>query len=181
MTLQPHAFLFAAFSLVLSTSGFAQTSQVVAPKFAEYSVTFPEHPKTTPMQTVARDGQDIQAIRVEVLQGSTLLRAEFAPTNPGLRQQINKEFALAGLKQYALHNGIEHPEFFYEKSTLGPTARLRGTKILNRDGKDIAITIETRFYYGDSSVLSTYAAAPSTEYPSQRITRFLDSVRATSR
>lgn len=52
-----------------------------------------------------------------------------------------KDDALKRLTLYAKHNGIQAPVFRWEMGPMGPTASMRGTKILENKGVPTAVTL----------------------------------------
>src|SRR5690606_35645547 len=114
----------------------------------------------------------------EVSDRGGLRRAEFYLLPDESLAQIDEDFAIQTMQEYAQYNGLLYCEYAYKEDDRGRIATLRGIKSLtDPHGVSRPITFVGHTYYGDSSVLAIVVAAPSDMYPTAAIAEFLLSVR----
>jgi hypothetical protein len=168
--------------LLLSLIGFlpgpaSANDAVFAPGGSDFSVTFSAKPVVTEFETITTDGKTVVGKRAELRTESGFQRAELLPMPPGFSDAETKESVTERAKQYAIHTGLTAPEFHWSITAHGKKLSMRGTKILQDRGQAKAVTYETVFWYGRSSLLALYVGAESTKYPTSSITQFLNSVK----
>lgn len=83
------------------------------------------------------------------------------------------------LKDYAINNGFDHPEFQRSENELGTQITLRGYKTLKDEKKTERHLIMTAHIYSkENNILILYAASEAKDYPTAEITKFTNSVKA---
>jgi hypothetical protein len=148
-----------------------------APAFSEFSVTFTQQPNIIDIGTSA-GATPIQGLRAEVIiaNSRSFQRAEVVSA-ASLSRATTKEQAFAQLKVYADTTGLKYPEYSWEITPLGPKGGVRGTKFITNRDQQIAVTYNTVYYFGHSTMMALYVGCPATSYPTDEIARFLDSIR----
>lgn len=132
---------------------------------------------TQDFEVVLSDGVAHKGVRAEVWNGNSFLRAEALPMPSGFGQSQTKESAIAGLREYAKQNGLTGPEFKWEHTVSGWRASVRGTKMLENAGKQVAVTYEALNYFGEASLFVLYVGGFSESYPPGQVVEFIKSIR----
>jgi hypothetical protein len=150
---------------------------VFGPPFSDFAVTFMAEPLIQDFEVVLSEGVAHKGVRAEAWNGNSFLRAEALPMPSGFGQSQTKESAIAGLREYAKQNGLTGPEFKWEHTVSGWRASVRGTKMLENAGKQVAVTYEALNYFGEASLFVLYVGGFSESYPPGQVVEFIKSIR----
>ena len=139
---------------------------------SEFVVSFPEKPVVKTLFSDA--GSSLQA---ELYLGNlSFLRAESQRMTDAVIKRLHEaddsELAKVPL-DYAANIALKNPTVVVTRTEFGRCAKLRGYAKVN----DTAIYYEVYFYVGKTDVIGLYVAAPSGQYPTPAILRFLNSLR----
>jgi hypothetical protein len=146
------------------------------PEFSEFSVTYPSEPKALVMAFTGNDGVDAEALHTMVIEGYSVLKAEFIPVlDSSILDAQSDEQIRSQMLDYARHNGLKVSHASVEQKNGIRIAVLRGTKLQGAD--KTPVTYFNKTYYGRRSMLMVYTAAPSELYPTKETKNFLDSVK----
>jgi hypothetical protein len=153
-------------------------SQTFSPPGCEFAVTFPSEPNI--VSAVVPGFGDVP--EAEISDDRGLMRANcISISTPGPAQTMpyyqDRQLLLRTVHAYAEQNGLGNVSYFHDIIDLGVRVRARGTKQL--DGR--WITYETVWFVSPRSLMSLTVGHLSESYPTEEITRFLDSVTRTDR
>jgi hypothetical protein len=144
--------------------------QLFSPPGCGFAAVFPSQPKITSL-TLSGFGEFPEA---EIDDDRGLMRANcISVSNSGsIIFYRDPEFLMQALQAYVQQNGIGNITYRHDIIDLGVRASARGTKQL--DGR--WVTYETVWFVSPQSVMSLTVGHISQSYPTQEISRFLDSV-----
>ncbi len=147
---------------------------------SEYTVSFPNKPTIQRIYTGETEG--LQAELILAKEGG-ILRAEFVPlSTEQARSLINltdeaqkalNENRIKMALEYAKSIGLSRAAAEIEDDSRGWCVVVRGYK----DIDDIPVTYETKFYYGNRSVMSLTTASSSRRFPTPSMSKFYESLK----
>ncbi len=169
-------FIFAGFSRSPERPGHSARAGIVSgPPGSEFTVRFPQDPKTTHLTAYGGGVGSVAVERMEFEDEVGLLRAEFIPYGPGFPGIPDKDAAFAALRKWGEGNGLSIVQLEWEDTALGKCASLRGTKVLESDAGSEAVTYSSRMIVGARSCLTLSVGGRSSSYPFPGALEFLGS------
>lgn len=160
----PAIFSILIFSL-LSTEAFGDT--YFSPNNCEFSISFPSHYE-------AQYGYGPSGGRFDVAswaQRGSFLKAECAVIN---RPDTLQEYVRNTLTQAAKAFGLYGFTVTFSDKNAGKIATLTGYKNI----EELNVTYQISFFAGPRTALIVYTGAESRRYPTQEISRFINSVES---
>lgn len=120
----------------------------------------------------------MEIAQLEQVDHKGFVKSEFTALGDESTLILNRNTADSILNQYALSNGLDHPEFRREENELGIHAYLRAYKTL-KDEKlnERHMMMEAHFYCKGNNILALYVMSEAKDYPTPEIIRFLNSIK----
>lgn len=101
--------------MALTTSAaWGDDETLFAPQFSDYTVIFSGKPTIGEFETVTADGDTIKGLRAEFRAPDCFQRVEVISMLPGFSLSETRESAISKIKEYAIHNGLQAPEFRWD-------------------------------------------------------------------
>ena len=133
----------------------------------EFSVRFPNQPLR---QRVQVEG-GIEIEQAVTTTNESFVRAECLPL--AIATPVDERQALALMRTYAQDQGLQNIEVKFQRTSIGPTSRIKGTKtVMSRK-----ITADGQCIFGNSSVVCMLVGSPAEISPTTETIAFLSSVR----
>ena len=171
------------FSLFLFTtlSQVAHGQSIIMVPFSEFSIEFPSKPTRNIIKYIGIDNVAGEAISYQLITNDSVLKAEFAPSEgPQSFNAMTDQKIKDQMLSYMVQNGLHGSHVYLEHKGSLRIGHGRGTKFISHNGKKIASTYQSVVYYGNNSILILYVAAKSSDFPTDTISKFLNSVKIES-
>lgn len=145
-----------------------------APDGCEYSVSFPSDPETYMQQKATADGALLPLYGAQLVVGSGTgqIRAECASAGGADLKQFSPENFVGYMTEIAKDIGLARPSFEIQETPLGNVGTITGVK----DSERGRITVRVVNVVGDTSILTLYLMAFSTDFQTPEMERFVQSV-----
>jgi len=144
------------------------------PRGSEFSVTFPDTPDTGVATVARQDGIDVDVQYASIVLDDCILKAECYSIDMLFPNGFNSDEALrAQALNYATTNGLAAAEAKVNRSDEYTVVSLRAAKTI--DGTPVTYYNET--YIGTMSVMILYTGTMASQYPTNHISAFLESIR----
>lgn len=144
-----------------------------APKGSALMVLFSIKPE---IQDVSANGLNGTMAQVRLEADTSFQRAEFYTFDSATMKSLTKDALFARLTQYAEANGLQNIDLAYSESSGMRVAGMRSTKYIEDSGRRIPCTYISRVYLVGNTYLGLMAGAPASRFPTEEISRFLNSV-----
>ena len=147
-----------------------------SPAECPFQVTFPDNPEISSeiaLNDLTESLKKGESAQLEVESEQSFLRAEFLLLN---RKITNQDEMKSMIEKFAKYTGLVNASLEFQKNENGTVFKLRASKSLQIENKELLVTYTAQYYFNDNSIFVLYAGCPSNSYPSLSINRFYASL-----
>lgn len=149
-----------------------------APVGCEYKVSFPSKPELYEQQKATADGVllPLHGAQLTIDQGTGYIRAECASVPAANLDQFSQENFVGYMTEIAADLGLSRSSYDVQETLLGNVGTVTGVKDTERG----RITVRVINIVGESSILTLYLMALSTDFQTPGMQQFVQSVERKS-